>query len=102
MRLIRLLQFVAAELQFTFTAEHITDTENIVADAISRNLIATVFDVCPQLSVVACQVPEGWISLLEDKTGDWTSRWRTQFLDCLKQASPPAGLRPTEAANAVS
>ena len=53
MRLIRLLQFVAAELQFTFTAEHITGTENIVADAISRNLIATMFDVCPQLSVVA-------------------------------------------------
>ena len=95
MRLIQLLQFVAA-------AEHIPGTENIVADAISRNLIATVFDVCPQLSVVACQVPEGWIALLEDNTGDWTSSWRTQFLDCLKQASPPARLRPTEAANAVS
>ena len=40
-----------------------------MADAISRNLIATMFDVCPQLSVVACQVPEGWIALLEDNTG---------------------------------
>ena len=69
MRLIRLLQLVAAELQFTFTAEHIPGTENIVADAILRNLIATVFDVCPQLSVVACQVPKGWIALLKDNTG---------------------------------
>ena len=102
MRLIRLLHFVVAELQFTFTAEHIPGTENIVADAISRNLIATMFDMCPQLSVLACQVPEGWIALLEDNTGDWTSSWRAQFLDCLKQASPPARLRPTEAANAVS
>ena len=69
MRLIQLLQFVAAELQFTFTAEHIQGTENMVADAISRNLIATMFDVCLQLSVVACQVPEGWIALLKDNTG---------------------------------
>ena len=55
---IRLLHFVATELQFTFTAEHIPGTENIVADAISRNLISTMLDVCPQLSMVACQVPE--------------------------------------------
>ena len=82
MRLIRLLHLVAAELQFTFTAEHIPGTENIVADATSRNLIATMFDVRPQLSMVACQVPEGCIALLEDNTGDWTSSWRTQFLDC--------------------
>ena len=80
MCLIRLLHFVVAELQFTFTAELIPGTENIVANAISRNLIATMFDMCPQLSVVACQMPEGWIALLEDNTGDWTSSWRTQFL----------------------
>ena len=70
MRLIRLVHFVAAELQFTFTAEHILGTENIVSDAISRNLISAMFDVCPQLSMVACQVPEGWIALLKDNTGD--------------------------------
>ena len=96
MRLIRLLHFVAADFPFTFTAEHIPGTEIIVADAISLNLMAAMFDVCPQLSVVACQVLEGWIALLEDNTGDWTSSWRTQFLDCLKQASPPARPRPTE------
>ncbi len=47
MRLIRLLHFLAAEVQFKLIAEHITGTENIVADAILLNLISTMFDVYP-------------------------------------------------------
>ena len=102
MCLIWLLHFVVAELQFTFTAKHIPGTENIVADAISCNLIATMFDVCPQLSMVACQVSEGWIALLEDNTGGLDVQLKNLVSRLLKQASPPARLRPTEAADAVS
>ena len=80
LRLIRLLHFVAAELKFTLTSEHIPGTENIVADHLLQNLMTPVFDVCPQLSNGSDQVPESHLALLEYSAGDWTSsRWKLSF-----------------------
>ena len=41
-----------------------------------------MFDVCPQLSVVACQVPEDWIALLEDNTGTGRPAGELSFSIC--------------------
>ena len=47
MRLLRLLRFAAAELQFTFTSVHIPGSSSVVADALSRNQLSVAVSVCP-------------------------------------------------------
>ena len=45
MQLLRVLHFVAAKYQFTFTAEHILGSDNPVADAISRDSVPKAFSL---------------------------------------------------------
>ena len=56
MRLLRLLHFVSAERQFTYTSQHIPGTENSLADAISRNSLSTAFSVQPLLAQDPCPI----------------------------------------------
>ena len=87
MRLLRLLHFAAAELQFTFTSVHIPGSSNVVADALSRNQLSVAVSVCPQLQPNSCHIPEPLIRLLQSFDLDWTSdAWRTQFLASLQRA----------------
>ena len=64
MQLLRVLHFVAAKYQFTFTAEHILGSDNPVADAISRDSVPKAFSLSPQLEQVPDHVPAAIIRLL--------------------------------------
>lgn len=87
MRLLRMLHFIAAEWSFTYTSKHIPGAVNTVADAISRNLLASMSSLQPQLARQPVPVPLALVQLLEETDLDWTSTaWRTQFLDCLRRA----------------
>ena len=80
MQLLRVLHFVAAKYQFTFTAEHILGSDNPVEDDISRDSVPKEFSLssavtssgpCPSRHHPSSQGP----SL------DWTSDdFRSQFL----------------------
>ena len=85
MRLLRMLHFVAAEHQFTYTSQHIPGTENCLTDAISRNSVSTAFSVQPLLAHDPCPISSCLSALVQDDNIDWTSAaWTTQFLACLQ------------------
>ena len=48
--MLRCLFYLEARFSFTLTAEHVAGVENGVADAISRNKLATMFCLSPQMS----------------------------------------------------
>ena len=87
MRLLRMLHFVAAEWQFTYTSEHIAGSDNTLADAISRDQLSTAFSVQLLLELDQCQVSPSLRDLVQNGNLDCTSdTWTTQFLACLARA----------------
>ena len=72
MRLLRLLHFVAAERQFTYTSQHIPGTENSLADAIFPNSLSAAFSVQPLLAQDPCPISSCLRALVQDDNIDWT------------------------------
>ena len=86
MRTLRLLHFVAAEYQFSYSSRHILGACNCLADAISRNQSVTAFSMQPLLAPEPCPIPSSLSGLVEDFSLDWTSEsWTKRFLGCFPQ-----------------
>ena len=82
----RLLHFVAAKRQFSYTPQHIPGSQNVLADAISRNLLLCLFSLQAHLALNSESILPELKNLLQDDHLDWTSEtWRLRFLACLPQ-----------------
>lgn len=82
--MLRCLFFLEAKFNITLTAVHVPGVQNGVADAISRNKLNVFFDLVPQASKVACQVPPGLVERL-GKQGHWTPENWTSWLETLSR-----------------
>ncbi len=69
--LLRCLFYLEAKYEIALTAVHVPGVENGAADAISRDRLNLFFDLVPQASRVACQVPPGMVARL-GRQGHWT------------------------------
>ena len=82
----RCLCFYAAMYHFDFTAMHIAGSDNIAADALSRNNLLLFFEQFPQ--VTHTPVPHMVESLLLHHPPDWTSQsWINTFVSSLTEGS---------------
>ena len=80
--MLRCLFYLEARFSFTLTAEHVAGVENGVADAISRNKLATMFCLSPQMSRVPSTVPHALVGGLI-VSRNWTSEDWTGWLGSL-------------------
>ena len=97
MHLLRLLHFVAPEMRFSYTSQHIPGSEDVLADAISRNLMSRLFSLQPHLAPNSESIPPELKNLLQDDHLDWTSETRRlRFLVCLTQVWRRVLQKPTE------
>lgn len=86
MHLLRCLFFIRAHLQIQLWAVivHVPGTENVLADAISRN---NLYSQVPESVGRQSPIPSQLLSLLLDSNADWTSvNWTRQFNSCFQQA----------------
>ena len=87
--LLRCLAFVVAQWQCHLSAAHIPGAHNTVADAISRNNLANLRILYPQLSAEPDRVPAELIQLLIGLTPDWTSPvWTKLWRNIFHRESP--------------
>ncbi len=74
MHLMRCLTFVAASFNFIFSSAHIPGTENVLADALSRNKAKLFLSLSPQAQRSPSPIPTAVLELLLTEKPDWTSR----------------------------
>ena len=74
MHLMRCLTFVAASFNFIFSSAHIPGTENVLADALSRNKAKLFLSLSPQARRLPSPIPRAVLELLLMEKPDWTSR----------------------------
>ena len=80
MHLLRTLSFISAAFGFMISIEHVLGVDNVLADAISRNNVASLFSQVPDLAHQSSPIPEQLWTLLVLEQPDWLStRWRTLF-----------------------
>ena len=91
MQLLRYLYFYCAEYNITLSASHLRGAENSVADAISRNQMATFFSLVPQAPPQATPVHPALVKmLLGTQLKEWTSPlWKQLFHSSLNRVSRP-------------
>ena len=82
--LLRCLAFIAARYHLRVTASHIPGSQNLMADALSRNKLSTFFSLHPQAAKVPSSVPATLTNLLIPQSPDWNSQhwtglWNTIF-----------------------
>ena len=76
----RCLHFLAAAWSFDIEATHVPGRCNDAADALSRNELHRFFNVVPQATARATNVPPSLQEWLLDSEASWTSApWRTRF-----------------------
>ena len=97
-QLLRCLFFYASILHFHFSSRHIPGTDNVIADATSRNNIPLVSFLIPQVPqiIVPAEVTQFLLHL-----PDWGSpSWTEQFVRSLPSPSPrqPIGVIDQESA----
>ncbi len=80
--LLRCLFFCASVHQFHFSALHIPGTENVLADAISRNNLTLLSTFLPQVPPVV--VPPGISQFLLHLPNWGSSSWTEQFVLSLR------------------
>ena len=86
MKLIRTLSFFAAEWDIHLVACHIPGISNVVADAISRNDMHTLFSKVPRAASQPMPMPDELLHLLLTPSLDWTdTSWSRMFRDCLRR-----------------
>lgn len=84
-RLLTLLFFIEALLQFEHKAEHIAGKINTAADALSRNKLNAFFSIFSQAPRAAEPYPPALLELLFNPEPNWTSQnWRTSLRNCLQ------------------
>ena len=82
MHLMRCLTFVAAKCNFIFSSVHIRGTDNVRADALSRNNAPLFLSLSPQAQTSPIVIPSAITDLLVNTQPDWTSTdwlWNTIF-----------------------
>ncbi len=80
MQLRRCLAFLAAKWQFHPIATHIKGTDNILADALSRDNVSLFRTLYPQANAQPSAIPEEVLDLLYLCEPDWTSKsWTDQW-----------------------
>ena len=80
MHLLRCLSFIAAKFELSFLAVHLLGWENIIGDALSRNIILSLFySRCPQESHHLTDIPVALVKLLVGSRPDWTFRQWTNL-----------------------
>ena len=90
MHFLRCLPFYAANYRFTFEAAHIPGTQNVAADAISRNNIPLFLSLQPQAPQV--MIPQSVMELLITRQPDWGSHTWTHLFNAslnMDLANPP-------------
>jgi len=96
MHLLRSLFFISEHYQFLVDAVHISGKENGQADALSRNLVSSFFQMVPRTVQQSAQVPKEALQLLVEDQPDWTSQhWMELFAACIRQAWHPQPRKPT-------
>ena len=82
MQLVRGLQFILATLQFELWVQHIPGSQNIAADAISRNILQVLQEVAPQTSTHPTVISQLIESTVVTQRPDWLSpSWRRMLAD---------------------
>ena len=92
MHFLRCLPFYAANYRFTFEAAHIPGTQNVAADAISRNNIPLFLSLQPQAPHVQVMIPQPVMELLITRQPDWGSHTWTHLFNAslnMDLANPP-------------
>ena len=79
MHLMRCLMFFMAKFQFSIYATHIAGSENILADALSRNRLDLFLLHHPQASKSPTPMPQELVDLLIVTRPDWTSMHWTRL-----------------------
>ena len=96
------LFFLQAKFNFHLRACHIPGTENLVADALSRNQMALFFSYNSQVDSEATLVPLEWPALLLDPEVVWTSQHWTSWFDSICRTpwlpQPSAPMHPPNTA----
>ena len=86
MHLLRSLFFISENYQFLVDAVHISGKENVQADALSRNLVSSFFQMVPGAVRQSVQIPREALQLLVEDQPDWTSQhWTKLFVTCTRQ-----------------
>jgi len=74
MHLMRCLAFIEASVSLTFVAEHIRGTENVVADALSRDKLDMARSLMQGPTEEAEEIPEDLIELLMKEYPSWSEQ----------------------------
>ena len=83
MHLLRCLFFIRARFDIELEAVHLPGSENLFADAVSRDKLSVLFTQVPAAKESQTPVPSELVSLLVDSSIDWTSpAWSQQFGSC--------------------
>ena len=74
MHLMRCLAFIEASVPLTIVAEHIKGTENVVADALSRDRLEMACSLMQGPTEEAEEIPEDLIELLTKESRSWSEQ----------------------------
>ena len=78
--LLRCLHFIAARYNLIVSAAHLPGSQNLLADALSRNNLTLFFDNHPQANPHPTHIPASLIDLLVLTKPDWTcATWNGMF-----------------------
>ena len=84
MHLLCCLHFICAYFELDLHIEHIKGSDNIIADAISRNNLQVLHREAPRLDPVSEEIPQALLQLLVTSKPDWLSvswnQWWKVFL----------------------
>lgn len=87
MHLVRSLHFFLAYWDIRLWAEHVPGKENILADALSRNMLQVIQQHLPSANPTGEEIPQALKELLVSQRPDWTSQvWRDKFAALLNLA----------------
>ena len=86
MHLLRCLHFFTPQHDIVLRATHLPGTQNVAADAISRNHLQVLNQVAPEAQSQSDRIPNNLLELVVFKQPDWTLvNWRRLLSDFAKQ-----------------